>query len=306
MRWFCFFFFAACLFSQEIEEPELWSTGPLINYSGDVVEMGHVAFQPYFIYQQFRGNYDSEWHFHSYPLYTTFLFLPFTRIGICPRVEFDLSPQLYYNHVDGAGKWVFGDMPISLSIWLLEPDGNIPSILFNLLATLPTGKYQRLNPLKLETDIGGAGSWYPGASLVIYKDIHLTKNHFLALTYSATYSFGTIADVRGLNFYGGDETTRGKVRPGNIFVTDLSLEYSFTQNWIFSMDMIYQHGNRSRFSGKTVEPVGSPSYEQCSLAPALEYMWDENSGIIFGSWFTVAGRNTDQFNTLEVAVYLYR
>lgn len=56
MRWFCLFLFAAALFSQEEKEPEFWSTGPLVNYSGDVVELGHVVFQPYSIYQQFMGN----------------------------------------------------------------------------------------------------------------------------------------------------------------------------------------------------------------------------------------------------------
>lgn len=252
------------------------------------------------------GTYDSKWHFHSSPLFTTLLVQPLTRVGICPRVEFDLTPQLLYNHVDGAGKWVFGDIPVLLSIWLLEPTENVPSIILNLLANLPTGKYQNLNPSKLGTDIGGIGSWIPGAAFVLYKDIHLWKSHFLALTYSASYSFGTTVDVKGLNFYGGDPTTHGRVRPGNLFETILSLEYSFTQNWVFSMDMIYLHGDRNRFTGETIEPVGEPSFEQCTLSPALGYMWDENSGIIFGSVFTVAGRNTDQFNTFEVAVYLYR
>ncbi|MBX7066828.1 MAG: transporter [Parachlamydiales bacterium] len=305
MRWFCIGLICAALFSEE-KQPEFWSTGPLINYSDDVVELGHVAFQPYFIYYQYRGSYDSDWHFHSFPMFSSFLFQPFTRIGICPRVEFNFTPQLYYNHVDGAAKWVFGDMPISLSFWLLEETKKVPSIMFNLLANLPTGKYQKLNPAKLETDLGGTGSWSPGAAFVIYKEIYLWKAHYLAFTYSATYLFQTLVDVKGLSLYGGGPGTHGKVRPGNLFQSDLSLQYSFTQNWVFSMDMIYQHQDRSRFSGVTVEPAGNRSLEQCSLAPALEYLWDENTGIVFGSWFSVAGRNTDQFNTFEISIYMYR
>lgn len=289
------------------DEPDFWSTGPLLAPPGNVVELGHYAIQPYLYWFQYRGVYDSKWHYQSEPdIFNSVLFQPYTRIGIFKSTELDLVPQVYYNHYDDAAKWVFGDFPIWTSTTLLEADKWYPSIMLQLSANLPTGKYQRLNPAKKGTDIGGTGSWLPGAGLIVYKDMHLWKSHFLSITYYANYSFQTNVHVHGLNAYGGDDTTRGKVHPGNLFTTLLSFEFSLSQNWVLALDSQYQHGNKTTFKGETIDPVSSPSFDQVSLAPAIEYLWNENTGVIAGGWFTVAGRNVDQFNSLVIAVYINR
>ena len=332
MRWLVCLFIAATLFAdEEIEiqsnesvfapiengseeedkekenEPEFWSTGPLIAPPGNVVEFGHVAFQPYLFWYQYRGVYDADWHYHSEnEIFNSVLFQPYLRLGVFKSTEIDLVPQVYYNHFDHAAKWVFGDFPIWSSTTLLEGKKWYPSIMLQLSANLPTGKYQKLNPAKKETDLGGTGSWSPGAGLIFYKDVHLWNSHFLSITYYANYSFQTSVHVKGLNAYGGDESTHGRVHPGNLFLTILSFEFSLSQKWVLSLDTQYQHGNKATFRGETIDPVGYPAYDQFAMAPAIEYLWDENTGIIAGGWFSVAGRNADQFNSVVISVYINR
>ena len=42
-----------------------------------------------------------------------------------------------------------------------------------------------------------------------------------------------------------------------------------------------------------------------TVAPALEYLWDQHVGIIAGPWMSLRGRNTSEFFGAVVALYLY-
>jgi hypothetical protein len=87
-----------------------------------------------------------------------------------------------------------------------------------------------------------------------------------------------------------------------VFTTIFSLEYTFNEHWAIALDSIYTHTNKIRFSGKKGkgfkgEPatVGSPSSEQISFAPAMEYNFSDSFGIIAGAWFSAFGRNSAEF-----------
>lgn len=126
------------------------------------------------------------------------------------------------------------------------------------------------------------------------------------MTGFVTYMYGAPVNVKGINAYGGDPTTSGKVRPGNLWQGIVSFEYSLTQNWVLALDMLYSHMSRSQFTGTTVEPTGEPSWEQFSLAPAVEYCFSENFAINAGAWFTAAGRNSDQFASAVMSIYIVK
>jgi hypothetical protein len=51
--------------------------------------------------------------------------------------------------------------------------------------------------------------------------------------------------------------------------------------------------------------MGGPSIESLSLAPAIEYSWSANFGMIAGVWFTAAGRNSTVFANGIVAINVY-
>lgn len=62
--------------------------------------------------------------------------------------------------------------------------------------------------------------------------------------------------------------------------------------------------NKSPFSGRkgvdkqgNPASVGLPSSEQFSFAPAIEYNFTENFGIITGVWLSAFGRNSPRFRT---------
>lgn len=287
------------------EKPEFWTTGPLIAPPGDIIELGHQNYEPYLYWFGFHGKYDSSWKFHSAPHFTTVSSQTLLRFGIFPRGELDLTPTFSYSHTEGAAKWHFGDTPIRLNILLLEDRSWVhPNLVLELMATMPTGKYQNLKKSKRGTDIAGTGSWFPGIGLIYYHEEVLPHCHFMTATGFISYVVGTPVHEKGFNFYGGDHDTRGTERPGNQLNAILSFEFSFTQNFAFAIDFDYVHSDKSHFSGKTDDPMSNPSFEQFTLAPALEYSWSNNLGIIGGCWFTAAGRNTVQFVSGVIAIYI--
>ncbi len=292
---------------EEGKKPEFWGTGPLIAPTGTILDLGHQSYQPFVFWYGFHGAYDSNWKFHSEPHVTTVTLEPFLRFGVFPRGEFQITPLFSYTHTEGAAKWHFGDTPFNLNILLMEDSSWVhPNLILQFLATMPIGKYENLTASKLRTDISGTGSWYPGVGLIYYHEAELPRCHFLTTTGFLSYTIGTPVHVKGFNFYGGDADTRGTERPGNQLNAILSFEYTFTQNWVFAIDFDYVHADKNHFSGKTSPdaPMSNPSFEQFTIAPALEYNWSINLGIIGGCWFTAAGRNTDEFVSGVIAVYI--
>jgi hypothetical protein len=138
----------------------------------------------------------------------------------------------------------------------------------------------------------GITSWLDVVSSKLW---HLYGIHYFEARFYSGYRIGTPASLCGLSVYGGGPGTHGTIYPGNIFFADIALQYNLSLNWAFACDIFYRRQDRNRFSGKTVSPAGLPSSEQFSLAPALEYNFSKDLGLIGGVWFTAAGRNTPQF-----------
>ena len=289
--------------------PDLpWLTGPLLTPSGHVVPAGHWNFEPYLFVTTTYGQYDSKWNSHSTPnFYNLNVQVPI-QYGIVNPIDMQIVPQFSWNHTDGASEWVLNDLPIILDIQLLsdKPHKWWPAIKLTFEVSAPIGKYQHLSASKLGTDAGGDGSWDPTAALVFSRLFHFKEAHFLAPRLYFGYTVPNPVHVKNLNFYGGAKGTRGKVYPGNTFITLLGLEYSLSANWALACDFEYIHQNKTRFSGKTIVPVTSPSSEQFSIAPAFEYNWSANVGLIAGAWFSFAGRNSSDFASGIIAVNIYK
>lgn len=285
--------------------PEFWSTAPLLAPAGDILNVGEINYEPYLYFTRFKDSFDGDWHTTSSPLFTSLSTQPLFRFGILPLTELDLTPNISYNYSQGAASWTFGDILINFDIGLVNLDTT--TLKFRASANLPTGKYQKLNPNKYGTTTSGTGSWAPGLGLIFYHTAHFYGHHFLATTFFTTYQFGTPVRVKGYNAYGGDADTRGTVYGGNLFQTILSFEYSLSQNWVLSLDNEYDHTNSTRFSGLSGDsPPVNPSSESFTMAPAIEYCWSENLGIIAGAWVTVAGRNIDKFVSWVIAINIYK
>jgi hypothetical protein len=83
---------------------------------------------------------------------------------------------------------------------------------------------------------------------------------------------------------------------------DLGIEVSLTQRWVFANDIVYASSGRTKFHGHSgflapgiPAPVGNGYSDNLSLAPAIEYNWTPDTGVIFGTLFSVYGRNSSNF-----------
>lgn len=281
-----------------------WLMGPLIAPTGEVVTKGHFTFQPYLYFNVNTGIYNSHWKRVSTPNFYNVTLQLETQVGLTEFMDFQIVPAVLYNHTEGESATRFGDFPLIFDFQLLSVDKYkwFPGIKLGITETFPTGKYQKLNPKKLDTDASGLGSFSTGVDLVFYKVYHIHKHHFLSMTASVQYTYFAPVHVKGLSVYEGTPDTHGKVYPGNTTTAIVSFEYTLTQNWVLSLDNIYTHENKDRFKGSPgfIAPfipgvVGRPSSEQLSFAPAIEYNFSEHYGFMAGSLFSAAGRNALDF-----------
>lgn len=286
---------------------EPWFTGPLITPSAVVVAPGKVNLEPYVYWTVINGKYGKDWGATSVPQFYQLNPLLFYRFGLTKNLDFGGIIQGFYNHTEGQSKAVFGDLPVTVDYQLYRSSqkDNPYYLLLALQETFPTGKYRKLDPDKLGTDIGGQGAYLTQIRLVGSKVYQFQGPHFLRLRAFVGVTFPSSVHVKGVNAYGGDVKTHGKVHPGKSLIFTTSGEYTLTQNWVLACDFVAQWSARSRFKGHTITAVGSPSSAQLSLAPAIEYNWNENIGLIVGSWFTFAGRNSSRFYNVTAALDIY-
>lgn len=307
LKIFCFFslFFIGSVFADEQEvhnmyfgdHPTPWFTGPLLAPSANTVLPGHVKLQPYLNTRVIVGDYDSHWHVVPRDNFYTEELRFKTKIGIAKRLDFEFSPILLYRETQGRHSVNIADLPLVLNIQILSSKalGRGPALKLGLRADIPTGKYQKLDPAKKRTDETGTGCWFPGVSLSCSNIWYISGFHYFEIRALAQYRVGVPVHVKGLNTYGGDQYTRGTAYPGNYLILDTAVEYSLTQRWALACDFVYLHRNRDRFFGKNGTFMRHPSAEEFSVAPAIEYSWSKNMGVVGGVWFSVAGRNIAQF-----------
>jgi hypothetical protein len=280
-----------------------WFTGPIIAGSASMMPPGVGMFQPYFYTIDNYGIFDKDRHTVSQPdlwqVSPQFVF----QTGITSWMDIFAAPQLFINNRHSQWYTGFADLPIGLGFKVCDEGVYYPKMKIQLSETFPTGKYQNLNPKKAGADAIGAGSYQTGFSFRMSKILFWWTPHPVAVRAVTTYTVPTTVHVNGYNAYGGGVGTHGKVRPGNNFNADLGIEFSINQRWVLANDFVYQFNDKTKFSGtKGIDPatglpnvVGLPSSDVLQLAPAIEYNFNENLGILAGVWFTVWGRNTSNF-----------
>lgn len=282
---------------RDIKEP--WFTGPLLAPSAFTIPAGHVDFEPYLYIVANKGLYDHDWKVHPTSTFWNNSFQPLVQVGITKWLDVEVIPALFYNYTHGAGKWAIGDTSIGFDFQLFSHQGRVTewvtAVKLNIKETIPTGKYSNLDPKKLVTDAGGMGSWQTSIDFVWGNLFYLGRGHFLTWRNSLQYTLPAPTHVKNLSVYGGAQGTEGTIYPAQNLQFDTAIEISLTQNWAFAMDFLTSWSGKTRFKGHATAPIGPPPSVQFSLAPAIEYNWSANLGIIFGPWFTIAGRNAIQF-----------
>ena len=293
----------------EAEGPNLvapWLTGPLITPSAYIIPVGHVNVEPYLYAVANTGAYGSNWKSIKKPNFWSIYSQTTIQIGLTSQMSFQFNPTAYWQHTQHQASWAFGDMPIALDIQLYHArqSSKIPNVKLSLREILPTGKYRNLGPNKLKTDAGGAGAWNTGFALILGNIYDLSGVHFFNYRLALIYAAPSPVHLKGFTFYGGGFGTDGRFYPPQSFQLELGLEFTLAQKWAFALDLVGGTGKKPRFTGQIgTDADGAPAsfdtkaQTQFSLAPAIEYNWNADCGIVFGSWFTVAGRNSPIFSS---------
>jgi hypothetical protein len=287
-----------------------WFTGTLLAPNGEVFPVGHYWIQPYFEFNTNTGKYNRHWHDASTPNFFSYTTLLDLNFGLTEWMDIEVFPAVQYNHTEGRSAWRFADFPVLVGFQLLSSEKYkyFPGIQLQLAESFPTGKYQKLGSRQLGADISGNGSFATTSSLIFYKIHHLHGFHFMSMTASFGYTYYAPVHVRGHNFYGGGHGCAGKVYPGNSYEAILSFEFSLDRHWALALDNVYTHVDRDRFRGTVGigDKVGRPSSESLSFAPAIEYNFNQNWGIIAGVWLSAIGRNSFIFrNAIVSFIYQY-
>ncbi len=292
-----------------------WFTGPFFAPSSLAVPYGYTNVEPNIFATIDHAFYNQHWRPESMPnmyvLNTQFSM----QIGVTSWMDVQFAAQFFWEHTESKSATRFGDFPINLDIQLYtykKPSWWPFNIKLIVKETFPTGKYRKLNPSKLGLDGVGSGIFATTIGLALGRTFHLTGIHFLQFRSGWFYTWPSRVHVKGFNSYGGGYGTNGYIYPGQQFYAVLSTELNFTQNWAFSCDYVGVNNPKQTFKGYNgVNADGTPasnvnpSNTQFSLAPAIEYNWSEELGLIAGVWFTVAGRNTFDFASFAIALNYY-
>jgi hypothetical protein len=279
-----------------------WYAGPLLTPSAHIIAPGNVNVQPYLFYTNNYARFDKHGHSQKIPSIHTINPTVPCLVGILPWMQLTFNVQGIWTQARKQYTGFWGDTSVGLGFGLLSEGPYRPALLLGIKETFPSGRYQKLNPKKQGTDATGGGSYSTNLSLNIAKVLWWIPLHPMNVRASFNYSLPAWVSVKGYNAYGGGTGTRGKVRQGNTFQGDVGFEYSFSQKWVFPLDVVYVYSQKTTFSGNSGRAapgvpaaVGRPFNDQLSLAPGLEYNPKENVSLLVGTWFSVWGRNSFNF-----------
>lgn len=291
-----------------------WLTGPLLAPAVQIVPVGHVDIEPYIYAMATTGQYNNEWKSEDSPTFWINTSQTLIEFGLTSWMDLQINPTFVWNYTKHKGHWAFGDLPIDLNIQLhtSAPESWIPTFKFVFKETVPTGKYRNLDPKKDLTDQGGFGSWNSGLGIVVGKLVHFTSVYYLSWRFSLLYAIPASVHIKGFNAYGGGYGTDGHLIPARSLQADLGLEFTLAQTWAFALDITGSWSGKTHFSGVwgttssgEVANIGQKASVVYSLAPAIEYNWSANLGIIAGGWFTIAGKNSSVFSGGVIALNYY-
>lgn len=295
--------------AQEMFVP--WYTGPLITPSPSMIAPATLLLQPYVFVKDSYATFNSERESISNPSLVNMNPLVVIQTGVTKNMDMLVLLQGNVNWRDGQSSGGFGDLVISPGLLIFKQTRYVPQVKFFVQETFPTGKYQNLNPRKGGLDAIGAGSTQSQIGMIVGKILFWQYGHPMNVRLSMAYTIPSSVEVHNFNAYGGGYGTKGTVYPGGTFGTDLGMEVSLSQEWVLALDIVYTSTASTLFYGTpgTTTPggsipaaVGSPSNDNLSLAPAFEYNFNADLGVIAGVQFSVYGRNSGNFVSGIVSV----
>ena len=280
--------------------------------SAATLPRGHFLIEPYLYDVIQEGFFDRDGTRRSAPHSNGLGSLTYMLYGVADKFTVGLIPTGGYNVVsngrDSSGIG-FGDVTLQGQYRLRQfHEGSwFPTTSFAVQETLPTGQYDQLgNRL---SDGMGSGAFTTTLALYTQTYFWLPNRRILRMRFNLLQAFSSSVDVKDASVYGTSDGFRGTAQPGNVSFVDASWEYSLTRRWVFALDATYRHAGNTFVSGlSNAEPgstsvrLNSGSSEAFGLAPAIEYSWRPNLGVLLGTRLIPAGRNTPYTITPAIAI----
>jgi hypothetical protein len=292
-----------------------WFTGPLLAPAGHTIPKGHTNVEIYGLDVLTDGNYTTFGTLIHKPRFRSFVVNPIITHGFTDWLDVQLITPYVFNATQGEQDRRLADVAASLGIQLIEQNQSPKRADVRILIqeTFPTGRYEHLRSKKLGTDSTGLGSYQTQFGLNLQYLLPVFQTHYLRTRLILSRLYASQVNVSGVSSYGGTAATLGKIKPGVENGIDLAFEYTVTQNWVAVLEGTMSNGQATRFNGiLNIGTIGGPSstigasqYQVKALAPALEYNFSGNLGLIGGVWFPVAGKNTSHFTTYVLALNTY-
>jgi hypothetical protein len=300
--------------AKPINAAEPWFTGPLLAPAGNTIPNGHFNLEPYLFYTNNIGSFNRHGKLvHTRSPQTTQV-NPVLSFGLTERMDFQLSLPYAINHVHGITRDYIGDVGAIMGFQAFAQGDHRwrPSLRITLQEQFPTGRFDKLNPILKGTDGTGMGSYQTSLTFNFQHQILLWAEHYLCSLLSLNYTVPSSLTLQGISTYGGTPATKGSFNPRNLASIDIAEEFSVTQNWALVMEAYYVSRQASRFHGFSgfltngfAAQIGAPTSNELSLAPAIEYNFSANYGIIAGVWFAVHGKSSTDFISTVVAFNAY-
>lgn len=278
-----------------------WWTGPMMANSAETLPPGHMLLEPY-LYDVTSRGVDS------------FGSRTYINYGVANKFTMGIIPVFGYNRVSGApnssGIQV-GDITLQAQYRLRQfHEGSwLPTVAIQLQETFPSGKYDRLGDRP--ADGLGTGAYTTTIGLNTQTYLWMPNGRILRVRFNISFSFSSSADVEGVSVYGTDASFRGHARPGNNAFANASFEYSLTRRWVLALDVIYNHNSSTHVGGQEFAsndpfppdtPLGARSNRYIGFAPAVEYNWSPNIGLLLGVRVIPSGNRTSSSVTPAIAL----
>jgi len=310
------------LLMYQIGYADPWFTGPLLAFPGQTIPRGHINVSLNPANNQSDAVYNNKRKKESISRMNSSLIYSQFAYGLTDHLDLQLNGIYSINQTARASHEHIGDTSLMLGYQAFTQSNLLPNLRITLQEIIPTGKYTNLNPAKDGTDVTGLGSYQTGLGFNFQYLANIKDGHYLNTYLNLSYMHADSVFTNGANVREGNSLTRAILNPGNSITLDLAEEFTLTQNWVAVLEGNYIYQLASTFQSTTLEfsptaiqeislirlPLRSSrginmnAGEQISLAPALEYNFSVNFGIIAGVWFTVAGKNLPEFASAMVLV----
>jgi hypothetical protein len=245
--------------------------------------------------------------------------LTYVNYGLVDKVTVGLIPTAGFNkpsHGPSSSGIGLGDLTVQTQYRLTKfHEGSwIPTTSIAVQETLPTGKYDRLG----DRPSDGLGSGAYTTTLALYSQTYfwLPNRRILRMRFNLLQSFSNNVNVKDVSVYGTEAGFRGHAKPGNSLFADASWEYSLTRRWVLALDATYRHNGNTRMTGYDIQNLGqnppptiqldSGTSDALGFAPAIEYSWKPNLGVLLGTGVIPASHNTHASITPAVAINFVR